>query len=65
VDLSKEYVRQYYRTTGYKDSLYGARAAGRPEPDIPGLPKDVIDRTSEIYIKLYEMITGEKFVSAR
>lgn len=65
VDLSKEYVRQYYRTIGYKDGLYGARAARGPEPDIPGLPKDVIDKTSEIYIKLYEMITGEKFVSAR
>jgi phosphoribosylaminoimidazole-succinocarboxamide synthase len=28
VDLSKEYVRQYYRKTGYKDQLYGARASG-------------------------------------
>ena len=27
VDLSKEYVRQYYRKTGYKDQLYGARDA--------------------------------------
>ncbi len=62
VDLSKEYVRQYYRKTGYKDQLYGARASGTPEPDIPGLPEDVIQKTSEIYIKLYEMITGEKFV---
>ena len=29
VDLSKEYVRQYYRQTGYKDRLYDARDAGR------------------------------------
>ncbi len=32
VDLSKEYVRQYYRQTGYKDQLYEARDAGREEP---------------------------------
>jgi len=65
VDLSKEYVRQYYRATGYKDELYGARSKGRSEPDIPGLPSDIIDRTSKIYVKLYEMITGEKFKPAR
>jgi phosphoribosylaminoimidazole-succinocarboxamide synthase len=63
-DLSKEYVRQYYRSTGYKDQLYGARSAGTPEPDIPPLPEEVISETSKIYIKLYEMITGEKFASA-
>ena len=65
VDLSKEYVRQYYRATGYKDELYGARSKGRSEPEIPGLPSDIIDRTSKIYVKLYEMITGEKFKPAR
>jgi len=65
VDLSKEYVRQYYRATGYKDELYGARSKGRSEPDIPGLPSDIIDKTSKIYVKLYEMITGEKFKPAR
>jgi phosphoribosylaminoimidazole-succinocarboxamide synthase len=65
VDLSKEYVRQYYRATGYKDELYGARSKGRSEPDIPGLPSDIIDKTSKIYVKLYEMITGEEFKPAR
>jgi len=65
VDFSKEYVRQYYRATGYKDELYGARSKGRSEPDIPGLPSDIIDKTSKIYVKLYEMITGEKFKPAR
>jgi phosphoribosylaminoimidazole-succinocarboxamide synthase len=65
VDLSKEYVRQYYRATGYKDELYGARSKGRSEPEIPGLPSDIIDKTSKIYVKLYEMITGEKFKPAR
>jgi phosphoribosylaminoimidazole-succinocarboxamide synthase len=63
VDLSKEYVRQYYRKTGYKDQLYAARSAGAPEPAIPPLPEDIINKTSQIYIQLYEMITGEKFIS--
>jgi phosphoribosylaminoimidazole-succinocarboxamide synthase len=61
VDLSKEYVRQYYRQTGYKDQLYVARDAGREEPPIPALPPRVIEETSRIYIKLFEMITGETF----
>jgi len=61
VDLSKEYVRQYYRQTGYKGRLYQAREEGKAEPAIPALPNDVIQETSRIYIKLFEMITGEKF----
>jgi phosphoribosylaminoimidazole-succinocarboxamide synthase len=61
VDLSKEYVRQYYRETGYKDRLYKARALGAAEPDIPALPNDVVQATSKIYMKLFEMITGESF----
>jgi phosphoribosylaminoimidazole-succinocarboxamide synthase len=64
VDLSKEYVRQYYRKTGYKDELYDSRSKGQAEPDIPGLPLEVIDQTSKIYVKLYEMITGESFKPA-
>ena len=61
VDLSKEYVRQYYRQTGYKDRLYQAREEGKAEPMISALPDDVVRETSRIYIKLFEMITGEKF----
>jgi phosphoribosylaminoimidazole-succinocarboxamide synthase len=64
VDLSKEYVRQHYRRIGYKDRLYGARERKEAEPDIPALPEDVIGQTSKIYIKLFEMITGEKFESS-
>jgi phosphoribosylaminoimidazole-succinocarboxamide synthase len=64
VDLSKEYVRQHYRRIGYKDRLYGARDRKEAEPDIPALPEDVISQTSKIYIKLFEMITGEKFESS-
>ena len=40
VDLSKEYVRQYYRQTGYKDRLYQAREERKAEPAIPALPND-------------------------
>jgi phosphoribosylaminoimidazole-succinocarboxamide synthase len=64
VDLSKEYVRQYYRQTGYKDQLYAARAAGSAEPPIPSLPAAVAEETGKIYIRLFEMITGEKFKPA-
>ncbi|MDH7596715.1 MAG: phosphoribosylaminoimidazolesuccinocarboxamide synthase [Methanothrix sp.] len=64
VDLSKEYVRKYYRQIGYKDLLYQARSSKMPEPEIPPLPDEIVQRTSEIYIKLYERITGERFVPA-
>ena len=61
VELSKEFVRQYYRETGYHDALYDAREKGLPEPDIPALPQEIIDRVSKLYIDMYERITGEKF----
>lgn len=38
VELSKEFVRQYYRSTGYHSELYSAREKGLPEPEIPPLP---------------------------
>jgi len=60
-DLSKEYVRQYYRQSGYKNQLYAARAAGSAEPPIPALPQKIIDETTKIYVQLFEMITGERF----
>lgn len=65
VDLSKEYVRQHYRKIDYKDQLYGARAAGSPEPPIPALPPEVVQETSRIYVRLFEMITGERFRPAK
>jgi len=61
VEMSKEVVRQYYRNTGYKDALYEARAKGEPEPAIPPLPDDMIAQVSEVYVNLYEKITGKKF----
>lgn len=61
VELSKEFVRQYYRTTGYHQALMDARASKRPEPDIPALPPDVVKEVSDLYVGLFERLTGEKF----
>ena len=61
VELSKEYVRQYYRQTGYHTALMDTRAAHKPEPDIPALPDDVTARVSKLYVNLFERLTGERF----
>lgn len=61
VELSKEYVRQYYRRIGYHQSLMDARATRKPEPDIPPLPSDIVREVSDLYVALFERITGEKF----
>jgi phosphoribosylaminoimidazole-succinocarboxamide synthase len=58
VELSKEFVRSYYRKTGYHKALYNARASGRNEPEIPPLPPDMIEKTSQLYLTLYSKITG-------
>jgi phosphoribosylaminoimidazole-succinocarboxamide synthase len=60
VEISKEFVRQYYRKIGYHAALEAARAAKQPEPDIPVLPEDKIAKTSRLYLRLMEMITGEE-----
>lgn len=61
VELSKEFVRQYYRKIGYHQALMDARAAGRPEPEIPALPDEVTKQVSELYVTLFERLTGQKF----
>lgn len=61
VELSKEFVRQHYRETGYHAALMEARDAGKAEPAIPALPQEIIDRVSKLYVDMYERITGEKF----
>jgi phosphoribosylaminoimidazole-succinocarboxamide synthase len=61
LELSKEFVRQYYRTTGYHAKLMEARDNRLEEPKIPALPQDIVDRTSDLYVSMYERITGEKF----
>ncbi len=61
VELSKESVRQYYRQSGYYDKLTEARKMGRPEPKIPALPEAKIREVSELYIDMFERITGESY----
>ena len=59
VELSKEFVRQYYRKIGYYQKLMTARKNGQPEPDIPPLPNDMVDKIKEIYENMYKKITGK------
>ncbi|OGS43548.1 MAG: phosphoribosylaminoimidazolesuccinocarboxamide synthase [Euryarchaeota archaeon RBG_13_57_23] len=61
VELSKESVRQYYRQLGYYDKLMEARKMGRAEPKIPALPEAKIKEVSNLYIDMFEHITGESF----
>ena len=61
IELSKEAVRQYYRGIGYYDKLIKARKAKNPEPAIPALPKEKVDEVSDLYIEMFERITGESF----
>jgi len=61
VELSKEFVRQYYRDKGYHQELEKARREGAPEPPLPPLPEDIVRQVSELYGTLFERITGQKF----
>jgi phosphoribosylaminoimidazole-succinocarboxamide synthase len=61
MELSKEMVRQHYRTTGYHEKLMLARLEGQEEPPIPPLPEDLVAEVGELYRSLFERITGEKF----
>ncbi len=58
VQLSKEFVRQYYRRIGYHAQLMEARKKGEEEPPIPPLPQDMVKKVSELYIEMYTRITG-------
>ncbi len=61
VELSKESVRQYYRQLGYFDKLMEVRKMGKQEPKIPALPEAKIKEVSELYIDMFETITGESY----
>jgi len=71
IERSKEFVRQYYRNIGYHDKLMKVREENeklkekglklKREPPIPPLSEGVIPQVREIYINLFEDITGEKF----
>lgn len=62
VELSKEMVRQHYRSTGYHDKLMAARKAGatkETEPAIPALPPEVTAQVTQLYVDFYERLTGK------
>ena len=61
VQLSKEFVRQHYVTTGHQEELRLARENGNPDPPIPALPQSVIDDTAALYASMYERLTGTDF----
>jgi phosphoribosylaminoimidazole-succinocarboxamide synthase len=61
IELSKENVRQHYRQLGYYDKLMEARRMGRPEPKIPALTASKINEISELYVDMFETITGESY----
>ncbi len=61
MELSKESVRNYYKDIGYYDELMRARRENREEPDIPPLPAEMVEEFSELYIEMFERITGESF----
>ena len=61
IELSKESVRQYYRSSGYYDLLYSAREAGVKEPEITPLPENIVKETSSLYREMYSKLTGLKW----
>ncbi len=60
-ELSKEFVRQYYRRISYHEQLTAARNNNVTEPEIPPLPQEMVQQCSDLYIDLYERITGLSF----
>ena len=61
VQLSKEFVRGHYLSTGHHDDLYKAREQGTEEPPIPALPQEIIDKTADLYADMYSRLTGNDF----
>lgn len=61
LELSKEFVRQYYRNIKYYEELTTAREKSMKEPDIPPLPEDMIMKVDNLYVDMFERITGERF----
>jgi len=72
VELSKEFVRQYYENLlyvcpkcnekfSYRDFLYAQREKNLSEPLIPPLSDDMLKKVGDLYAGMYERITGEKF----
>ncbi len=49
--FDKQFVRDWLTASGWDKN-----------PPAPQLPADVVERTSEMYIQAYELITGRAFV---
>ena len=60
-ELSKEYVRQYYRILGFHQQLTDARENGTPEPEIPALPDNMVEQTGLLYADLFKRLTSQEF----
>ncbi len=61
VQLSKEFVRQYYRRIGYFEKLQKARKQSVEEPPIPPLPPNMVEKVATLYRETYSRITGESW----
>ena len=60
-ERSKEFVRSHYQESGYYAALTKARSQGMKEPPIPPLSAEMARQVSELYIDIFEQITGEGF----
>ena len=60
IELSKEFVRAYYKKIGYYQKLKEARKNKEEEPPILPLPDEMAEQVSKLYVKLYERLTGKK-----
>ena len=58
--FDKQLVRDWLIAVGYKDTLDKARKEGRDVPQPPLLSDDIIKKTSETYIYVFEKLTGGK-----
>lgn len=59
--FDKQLVRDWLIVVGYKDALDKARKEGRDLPQPPLLSEEIIKKTSETYIYVFEKVAGEKF----
>jgi phosphoribosylaminoimidazole-succinocarboxamide synthase len=65
--LSKQVLRDYYKTTPWADEFYAALDKGIPKPEWPApprLPQEVIDVVANLYKSACEEWTGEKTFNA-
>ena len=56
----KQPIRDWLGKVGYKKTLDEARKQGKPTPQPPDLPSDLVQETSRRYILAYERLTGLK-----